>query len=114
MCRLYQDALRVAKEFAEKLAKEDWFIGIVVPPAKPYDFIICSREGNSALTVATVKLVLDEPFAGSNIVVGIYDDYNVRIFPVPGKDAELFYEMWLERTAKCSGKLGMPDMGLTN
>jgi hypothetical protein len=110
MCRLYQDAKAAANELVEKLSKNDWFIGIIVTPQKPHDFIICSKTGNSADAVETVRSVLDDTdnFTG-NIAVGIYDGSLVRILPEGGDFAQNFYDKWIERQNKCSGKWGMMD-----
>lgn len=111
MCRLYQDAKKVAMELVEKLSGNDWFIGVIVTPQRPHDLIICSKNGNSEESVEAVKSFLDEDFDG-DVLLGIYDDSAVRIFPEGGEIAENFYKMWLQRQETCSGKWGMG--GVTN
>lgn len=101
-----QDARIVGRELVKKLSGNGWFIGIIITPCKPHNFIICSEEGNTPKVVEIVKQFLDEVFDG-DILLGVYGELTVRIFPESGASAERFYKMWVERQNKCSCKWGM-------
>jgi len=110
MCRLSKDACEAAAELAEKLSKNSWFIGIIVTASAPFDFIVCSREGNSPQVIENVKVALDRinpPSAHNNVFIGWYDDSVVKVFSEGGEFAEKFYKTYLERVEKCSGRFEM-------
>lgn len=108
MCKSLQNAKGAACELSEKLSVYDWFIGIIVAPQKPHDFIVCSRKGNAPEVIAAVRSHLRhaELFDG-NVVVGLYDNSFVKVFAEKDESAEKFYRLWCERQARCSGKFGM-------
>lgn len=112
MCRasLLQEIRLVRTELDNLLGKFSWFIGIImIPhPSKPFEFIICSKDGKSAQTLCDLKEILADGFKEDGYGVGIFRQCVVKVFPEGGDVAEKAYKMWIKKLSeKCSGKLGM-------
>ena len=111
MCRalLLQEIRLVRTELDDLLRKFSWFIGIMmIPhPNKPFEFIVCSKEGKGAQTLCDLKEILAGDFAEDGYKVGIFKQCVIKVFPEGGDLAKMAYEMWEKRKMDCAGK-GLP------